>query len=246
MELVACISLPRSGTNFILCNLLNCINNLNINLEVYDQTINSINHKYNNEEIANYSGDEKIDYLLKKSEEKYILHKIFPNMFYKQLLKDKWVDIINKSKYIIFIKRNFLDVFLSEKKIHITNTFALLDTSEIQIEFIINDYIMYKDNIYKEWFQKTKDKCTELNKPFIVLDYDIIKNISTKELQINYCIQKLEEIIDDEFSIIPKENRYNELFVKQDTAENYSQKISNYEAVKVFIENNKIHVNNII
>jgi hypothetical protein len=211
--------------------------------------VDNINNKYNNDYISNYSGDEKIDYLLKVSENKYkyILHKIFPHMFgCKFESEDKWIDIINKSKYIIFIKRKFLDIFLSEKKTHITKKYCKIDTSENQIKFNIKEYEMYYKNKYIEWFQKTKQKCIELNKPFIVLDYDIIKNIESREDQIIYCIQKLKQIIDDDLNSFPKEEWHKEWFVKQDNSENYSQKISNYEEVKDFIEDKLQHLNNII
>jgi hypothetical protein len=240
--IITIISAPRSGTNFILNNLLTKISNLNVNFEIYsDDTaagVNAVNKKYREEIPTNYSKDEIIDHLLTVSEEKYIVHKIFPFMFQGQ----EYSSIINRSKYVIFIKRNFLDVFISNKKARQIKRWLFVDTSEMTIYFDIKEYLADK-KYYENWFKNTKTLCEVLNKPFVIIDYDIIVAMDSEEDQIQYCIEKLKQVTGGNFyAEMKNEGFYAKPIVKQDIQNDYSKKISNYQEVRYFIKNKENHV----
>jgi len=243
-ELITCISLPRSGTTFILSELRK-INELNINLEIYNPTVDlmsMINKKYINFiDIENKNAFEIIDSLLNISKEKYILHKIFLQFFKDYKNNENIFSIINKSNYIIFIKRNFLDIYISLKKVKISNKWGLIDTSDIKIHFDIKEFKTYEKN-YKEWFHYIKQKCIELDKPFITIDYDELMVIQNDNDRLQHILSKLKLIINDELTI-NKEFNY---MTKQDNSEKYEDKIENYEEVKDFISNKDNFINDIV
>jgi hypothetical protein len=248
-NLITCISLARSGTNYILNNLLKRIVEFNINLEIYalDKQIlkNCINPNYYSNQLEKKEPFQIISYLMEQSKEKYLIHKIFPHMFidkkisYDQL---KIIEIINFSNHIIFIKRNLLDVFISEKKTHITNKWIRIDTSDIKIKFDVDEFNIYKNN-YKEWFQYTKKICIELDKQFITIDYDELMTIQNDNDRLQHIVTKMKFIIKDNLTINDKNFNY---MTKQDTAERYENKIENYEEVKDFISNKDNFINDIV
>lgn len=248
-KLITFIGLARSGTNFILNNLLKKIFEFNINLEIYarDEKVikNCIHPKYYINDLEKKDSFEIIKYLLNHAKEKFVIHKIFPHMFIddnKSYNQQKLIELIIFSNYIIFIKRNLLDVFISEKKTHITNKWIHIDTSNIKIHFDIDEFNKYIKN-YKEWFRYTKQKCIELDKPFINIDYDELMTIENDNDRVLHIVTKMKGIIKDELTINDKSFNY---ITKQDKAESYEDKIENYEEVKDFISNKDNFINDIV
>lgn len=246
-KLITFISLPRSGTNYIFNNLLRKIVEFNNNLEIYAlNTLKTcINTKYYFNDLEKKEPFEIIIYLMNQSKEKYVIHKIFPHMFIennKSYDQHKLIELINFSNYFIFIKRNLLDVFISEKKTHITKKWIRIDTSDIKIHFDIDEFNNYTNN-YKEWFRYTKQKCMELEKPFIIIDYDELMTIEHDNDRIFHIVTKMKCIIKDELTINDKNFNF---MTKQDNAESYEDKIENYEEVKDFISNKDNFINDIV
>jgi len=248
-KLITFIGLARSGTNFILNNLLKKIFEFNINLEIYarDKKVikNCINYKYYIHDLEKKDSFEIIKYLLNHTKEKFVIHKIFPHMFMdnnKSYDQHKLTELIFFSNYIIFLKRNLLDVFVSEKKTHITNKWVHIDTSDIKINFDIGEFNEYKKR-YEKWFQFTKQKCMELEKPFITIDYDELMTMENDNDRLLHIVTKMKYIIKDELTIINKEFNY---ITKQDNSEKYEDKIENYDEIKDFISNKDIFFNDIV
>ena len=195
-----------------------------------------------------------IDYLLKKSNEPYLVHKIFKDMFPLLIHNNttnsckegvvclKYDRILNSSQYIFFIKRNTLDIFISEKKIHITQKYTFENTTSIKIEFNIDEYTNYR-NSYLKWFEIAREFCDRENKKYVIIDYDELMKLDNEECQLKYCIEKLQPILDIQLTIY--ENNKTSI-TKQDLSTRYEDKISNYYEVKEFIENAGNHTNTVV
>jgi hypothetical protein len=246
-KLITCISLPRSGTNFIFNTILRKINNFNVNLELFSnsETIRkkTINKKYYYPDLEKKDSLDIIEYLINK-EEKYLIHKIFRAMFCNDYFDIDLLNIIIKSNFIFFIKRNFLDIYISEKKAKITNKYVGLDTSNIKIYFDINDFNNHLE-YYKIWFQIAKQKCYEVNKTFIILDYDEIIKLENEIEMINFVYDKFLSLTNDNLSL-NMNYKHNYKMTKQDNAKSYEDKIENYEEVKDFISNKDDFINDIV
>jgi hypothetical protein len=121
------------------------------------------------------------------------------------------------------------------------NWISVPDTSDIKIHFDIKEFKTYEKN-YKEWFHYIKQKCIELDKPFITIDYDELMVIQNDNDRLQHILSKLKLIINDELTI-NKEFNY---MTKQDNSEKYEDKIENYEEVKDFISNKDNFINDIV
>jgi len=223
-------------------NLFSKISNMNVNFEIYSNDskagLKCVNKKYQRDIQSNCSKDEIIDHLLSVSEEKYVVHKIFPFMFQET----EYTNIVDRSNYIIFIKRNFLDVFISNTKANQIKQWLMVDTTDLSIHFDITEYSNDKQ-YYENWFKNIKSMCDISNKPFVIIDYDVIVSMNSEEEQINYCVEKIREITGDDFQIETTNLMfYNKPVFKQDTLGDYSKKLSNYSEVSDFIENRTNHI----
>jgi hypothetical protein len=251
-KLITCISIPRSGTTYVFEDIFTTINELNVNLELFNpikkDALLCINKKYFISDFEKKKSIEIIEHLLNYSEEKYIIHKIFSYSFntyienYDYESNDELRNLFKLSQYFLFIKRNFLDCYISEKKAKITKKYRFIDTSDIKIIFGIEEFNFFK-NYWKEWFKYTKQKCIELNKNFVVFDYDELIKLENENDKNNYCFDKIKEIICDEITFKINNNKK---LIKQDKSENYEDKIENYEEVKSYLENKENFINDII
>ena len=235
-KLITVLGLGRSGTSNLI-KMLECIKNIDVNSEIFHREMCMTNYKNTRlleENKSIYFEKEKmfkflkyknedhdldiLNFLLENCKEKYFLFKLFK----WQLTEKKVNEIIEKSDYIIIIERkNKIDTYISGVKAHQINSWANKDTSEIKINFNIEDFSKHKqnhENTYRYYHEKCKNKKVlnlSYQQTFVKENfYTLISNFIT-DLDIDYKTS-------DQLPIQDKENEY-------------SKKISNYEEVKDFI-----------
>ena len=161
--------------------------------------------------------------------------KIFTHKIDNKLRFEKRLEVIKHSEFVFLLKRNFIDVYISYKKAKKINIYTKIDTSNIKIDFNINEYEKQKAD-YEKYFEEIEKYCNLYKIKYYIIDYDelhgmkedkilFIKNIIEKQLKIKLTLEKTG------------------IMIKQDTSTDYKDKINNYDVFKQYISNNNININ---
>lgn len=138
------------------------------------------------------------------------------------------------SNNLIIVKRNLLHSFISYKKAELVGKYSKIDTTNKKIHIDVNEFFKYYKNT-NDQFNKITNILSHNN--FVVLNYENIhklKNDDEKSKYIIDCVNKLGL----ELNYI---NDFNGLLFKQDNNKQLSDKISNYNEVKLFLIKNKLN-----
>jgi hypothetical protein len=205
---------------------------MDINYEIFNKKESFVNSE-NNKLLLEKYGENYIDfihknglysetlkYLAENSNKEFLLFKLFAahvsSNVLDNLIKDDLIDYI-----IIYNRKNILDRYISHRKAKKMNKWDHIDTSNIQIHFDPEHYIEYKKNhinVYELYFKLSR------NKKYIYIDYN-------ETLEKELFFKKIKDFI-PELNIKPDKSYQLE---KQDNANYYCQKISNYNEVEKFI-----------
>ena len=239
---IGIIGLARSGTS-CLNKLFNNFSDSNIsnNYEIFNEN-NPYYKKNLLKKICTYYKindsqiNEIISFLIKNDPDKYFNNymnniiseniKIF-KLLEHQLTIENQFKIINNVNFIFILKRNYLDTFISDRKAKQINKYANVDTSDISININLNEYNLFVKK-KEEWFNKIINYLNTNNKKYKIIDYDEFYN-----LNINQKMNLLKDILKDNLNLnLSLNEKLIEELQKQDTCNDYKQKISNYEEVK--------------
>ena len=239
---IGIIGLARSGTS-CLNKLFNNFSDSNIsnNYEIFNEN-NPYYKKNLLKKICTYykinesQVNEIISFLIKNDPDKYFNNymnniiseniKIF-KLLEHQLTIENQFKIINNVNFIFILKRNYLDTFISDRKAKQINKYANVDTSDISININLNEYNLFVKK-KEEWFNKIINYLNTNNKKYKIIDYDEFYN-----LNINQKMNLLKDILKDNLNLnLSLNEKLIEELQKQDTCNDYKQKISNYEEVK--------------
>ena len=239
--LITILGYARTGTNYLCEFLGGTFPTINSNYELFNQKQCFINEKYLDLYLnQNQNQNRKnpilfLNKLMDISEEPIISHKIFPehldiNIVYK---------IIDKSNYVLIVKRNFIDVYISYKKAmdmmnkyKYKNPWIKIDTTNYKIDFDIDEYEQQK-KCYDDWYTNLLSYITKTNKKYYFIDYVDFHKLSLEEKQ-NLIKSKLQTIIPSHLLEI---NKYTETLLKQDKSTDYKTKINNYDEFIHLINN---------
>lgn len=246
MKVICLYSNPRTGSNHI-CELLN--SNLNI-ISLYEifhtyDVKNFINNEYLDALIPymiehanikfNNINDFKQQLFFFRNENMVLFFNLIINFFKKiknidaicfKLFDGHIIDeeifneIINKCDFILVLKRNVVDTFVSELKAEQTKEFINFDTTELKIIF---DASKFKD--YMLTSNKWYNKITRINKLLFVINYECFcdKNIEQK-------YSYLQKNIFDQLGIkLILNTEYTLTIFKQDKNKNIEDKIINID-----------------
>lgn len=239
--LITIITHARSGSNY-LCNLIEkSFDNINSNYEIFNKQKCYINEKNINKILKEYNLENSNDLnllvhknplnflenVIKLSNEPIISHKIF-----SEHLDFNYINlIINKSDFLIILKRKFIDIYISKKraiemqKYH-DNPWININTTDYKIDFDKNEYENQLNN-YNDWFKKINKTIKLNNKNYVIIDYDRFFNLNIED-QINLINKELSKSIPNYLLNYIEINK-NNLLQKQDKSNDYITKINNYK-----------------
>jgi hypothetical protein len=223
-KLITIISQPRSGTNFIINNIIQKLDKVCICGELFFEKP-YIPEKYYYHNMENeYTKQDLIQRLLECCEEEYLVHKVFKD----QVTDDEIRTLICHSDFVCFIMRNHIDRYISNLKALKTSKFINYDYTGVKVEFNIEEFASSMTDT-NQWFQKTITLCDTIGKPTIVFDYDELMRLTQRE-QILHCRDQLTQLLGEELRIDYEKEHFT--VTKQDNSTSYSDMISNYDEVK--------------
>ncbi len=230
-KIIMVLTLKRSGSNNLIQIFWN-FRNINVNYEIFNKYESNCNQKNKNLIIKKYEKDylklttdinyqiEILKYLSENCNEEFFIFKIF--------LEQTSIEILQKMikeniiyHIIILERKNIIDRFISERKAIMLNKWHKFDTTNYKIEFNIQKYKSFKNyhkECYSKYFTIVKDNYT-------YIEYNETINLDS-------IIKKIKSIFPE---LILKDNS-NECLEIQDKSKNYNDKITNYDEVKYFIE----------
>ena len=241
--LITIIAYARTGTNYLSGFLGNTFSNINSNYELFHKKGCFINEKYLNTMIRHYEETDItkivkenpilfLEYLINISEEPIVSHKIFPehlalNIVYK---------IIDKSDYLLIMKRNFIDVYISNKRAmnmikEYKDPWINIDTTNYKIEFDKDEFKFQKKN-FDDWYENTLNYIVKKNKKYYLIDYDCFHKLNLEDKQLLIKTQLCEVISPDLLEI----NTNIDTLKKQDKSSDYKTKIINYNEFINYID----------
>jgi len=186
-----------------------------------------------------------LEFLSKHSTEPYIFTKI-SLVHIANLIKQKSEVIINiiasPNTKVILLERNFIDTYVSLKKVSITSAWRDYDTTDIKITIDLSDFSEYCDRM-SLLYRNIKEILASRKEPFMVSNYDdfhthddsdwnkLVKLqgslLSQLGLRLDIDIERFEEVTEREVS---------PFMAKQDKNSQHKDKIQNYKAIQGLIE----------
>ena len=241
------ISHYRSGTSYFCQLIKKNFENVNMNFEIYSSPyqINIFTRRkveaelgFANEELRNYAKEFPLDYL-----DCIINHNSKSQnvtgfkLFHNHLDWEKAEMVIKRTDFVIFLHRNFLDIYISFIKARLIGKFARVDTSNTKIQFDSKEFEEIENN-YNTWMQKTRALVEKQNIPFVNIHYSTFHKMDFDE-KIDFLKTLLESKL--QLPIIIGNSSLNQrpirLLFKQDQSKSYNESIENYKEFEDYILN---------
>ena len=158
-HLVTIIGHARTGSNY-LCKLIEeSFPDIVSHYELFNKQECHINLNYKDKLELHYNTDklhsvahetplEFLDTVINLSDKKIVSHKIFP----EHITLDIAQKMIDKSRMVFVVKRNFIDVYISKKRAikmlesH-SNPWINVDTTNVKIDFNEDEFIRENGNL---------------------------------------------------------------------------------------------------
>jgi len=245
-HLVTIIGHARTGSNY-LCKLIEeSFPDVASHYELFNKQMCHINSNYKDRLISHYNTDklhlladsnpiEFMDTVINLSDKNIVSHKIFP----EHMTLENAKKMIDKSRMVFLVKRNFIDVYISKKrallmtKTH-SNPWIDVDTTDFKIDFNKDEFINQKRD-YDEWYRNITDYLITKGKPYNVLYYDEFHILDIKGQQV-LIKEKLEQFIDGKcLNLTVTEVEH--VLKKQDKSLDYKTKLNNYSEFMDYICN---------
>ena len=247
-EFISILAIPRTGTNY-LCGLIGRFREIDSLFEIYhnravyignsqltNRVIDYVNRSYQLEIQSNCDRAfidfvrqhplEILDIIRSQSNKRYISFKIFPNHLSQEDLSH--VILHNRRVKKILIKRNLLNAYLSFKFAKMTNNWRDRDTSNLKLNFEIDDFVTWYD-CYQQYYDFIERKFNDSNNAISILKYEEIHAYKTNRDKFAFLYAFLSklglELKENNLSI--PESQLNSLRVKQDKRVNILDKVNN-------------------
>jgi hypothetical protein len=243
---VTIIGYARTGSNY-LCKLIEeSFPDVVSHYELFNKQMCHINLDYKHTLESHYKTDklhlvadrnplEFMDTVIKLSDKNIVSHKIFP----EHITLENAKKIINKSRMVLVVKRNFIDVYISKKRAILmsethNNPWINVDTTNFKIDFNKDEFISQK-RVYDDWYRNITDHLIITGKPYTTLYYDEFHTLDIKGQQI-LIKEKMEQFIDGKCLNLTLTD-VDEVLKKQDKSLDYKTKLTNYSEFMDFICN---------
>lgn len=249
--LITILATARSGSNY-LCDLLgNTFSSVNSNGELFcyndfcfinAKYLKTMQNVYKCEgDLIKYADKDPmlfLNNLMNISQEPIISHKLFESQVELNIV----FKIIDKSEFLIIMKRNPIDMYISYKKASemeqknmYDDPWCNVDTTNYKIIFNITEF-EEREHSLKSWYEKIFNYISKMQKKYCLLDYDDFHKLNLFEQQL--LIKKnISEVIPSDLLNI---NTNITTIKKQDRSVNYKDKIINYDEVSNYIIEFKI------
>jgi hypothetical protein len=230
-KIIMVLTLGRSGSTNLIRNFSNFIN-INVNSEIFNKNESYCNDDNKQLIISRYGKNylkittdknyqiEILKYLSENCNKEFFIFKIFICQTTIEILQ-KMIKENIIYRIIILQRKNIIDRFISERKAYMLNEWTTFATTNYKIEFNIQKYESFKNyhkKYYSKYFKIVKDNYT-------YIEYNETINLDS-------IIKKIKSI----FPELILKNNSNNCLEKQDKSKNYNDKITNYDEVKDFIE----------
>jgi hypothetical protein len=244
-KLITLLTIPRTGSNYF-CNFTDkSFKNISVNYELFNTDICYVRYNLRKKIWLLYDASDNLHEKVKDDpfqllvnisnvcEEENIMFKLFLDHL---KINDSQKILLNSS-LIIFLKRDYLDVYISHEKAKLLNEFENIDTTNIKINFDPLNYES-KNNYYNNYYHILRDFIIENNIPYVDIHYDSFHKLNVKEQQMF-----LKDIFDK--YLIGNNIQFKEKvdplhFFKQDRSYSYREKIENYDEFLEYFSKQKI------
>jgi hypothetical protein len=246
MHLVTIIGYARTGSNY-LCKLIEeSFPDVVSHYELFNKQMCHINTNYKEILESHYNTDKLhlkadndpigfMDTVINLSDKNIVSHKIFP----EHLSLENAKKMVDKSRMLFIVKRNFIDVYISKKRAlkmletH-SNPWINVDTTNFKIDFNREEFISQKRD-YDEWYRKMTHYLINTGKPYTTLYYDEFHILDIQGQQ-QLIKEKMEQFINGK-SLNLRVTPVEKVLKKQDTSYDYKTKINNYSEFMDFVCN---------
>ena len=245
-HLVTILGHARTGSNY-LCKLIEeSFPDVVSHYELFNKQMCHINLDYkdrlekhyktdNLHKVANNNPLDFMETVINLSDKNIVSHKIFP----EHITLENAKKIVNRSRMIFVVKRNFIDVYISKKRaIMMTDThnnpWIDVDTTNFKIDFNRDEFISQKRD-YDEWYRNMTDYLITTGKPYTTLYYDEFHSLNIKGQQ-ELIKEKMERFINGECLNL-NVNSVREVLKKQDKSLDYKTKVNNHKEFMDFVCN---------
>jgi len=235
-KLITLISLPRSGTEFVLHNILKKFTQICVCLELFNPNKDIVKNAFPDKYTTQYREDKEdfLTELIKRCDEEYLIFKVFDS----HVTGDELKRLIKRSHAVIFLTRNYVDQYISMKKGHLTGRNMFFDHTNVKIQFDVTDF---KDccKIYNDFFSIAKEEVNISQTPHTTLEYEVITSIRSEEEQVHYCHNVLNNLLGRSLILNMKDKHFK--VTKQDNSTRYEDKIENYDEVRNIVTNRPMY-----
>ena len=189
-KIILLLSMARCGTNY-LTSLMHRFKNINANAEIFHkhnihcnaEILMKLKQNLNDEELRDLIDNDPLNYIRKIKDvvdEDYIFFKMFDSHFYRVINDDNIKNFLKEISLVLIVDRNPLDIFISKKKADKIKKWSQVDTSNVKIDFDINEYKSFLNRKHT-WFDKIDKMIQESNIPTIKLNYETISEKSDSD-----------------------------------------------------------------
>lgn len=246
--LVSIIGHARTGSNY-LCKLIEeSFPDVASHYELFNKQMCHINTNYKEIVESHYKTDklhlvadrnplEFMDTVINLSDKNIVSHKIFP----EHLTLNNSKKIVDKSRIIFVVKRNFIDVYISKKRAILmmethSNPWIDVDTTNFKIDFNKDEFIKQK-KIYEEWYRNITEYLIIKGKSYTTLYYDEFHTLDIQGQQ-QLIKEKIEQFIDGKCLNLTLTD-VDQVLKKQDNSLDYKTKINNFNEFMDFVCNSQ-------
>jgi len=245
-DLITILTTARSGSNYFCECIEKSFEDINVNYELFNKNICCLHNKLKKPISAIY--DISFDNLhVKIKDNPYQLierikqsvseNNILFKLFLDHLSSNETENILIKSKMVIILKRNVLDMFISNEKALLVNRYSEINTTDIKIRFDCKQYENIKA-YYEKLFKIYDIFLKKNNIPYIVIHYEEFHTLTLKEQKLNMKNIWDTYIPGNCINIVKNEKPIT--FFKQDISNDYKDKIINYtEFLEYFEKSNR-------
>jgi len=244
--LITVITISRTGSNYF-CDLVEkSFTNIHVSYELFNKNecyigdfklYNKFKDNYDNvplKELYTKIKDNPLQ-LLKNISQHCKEESFLFKLFYDHLSLEQTKEIITNSSCIIFLKRDFLDRFVSNEKARNLNEYSCIDTTHKKIFFDKKEY--QRKRVYYDTLEtKIYDIVKECSIPSIDIHYETFHSLDT-HLQRLFLQQNVFDKYVSEVGITIRENPSPPRFFKQDLTSCYEEKIENYPEFEEYFKN---------
>lgn len=134
--------------------------------------------------------------------------------------------ILSQSSMVIILKRNFLDIYISNEKAKLLKTWSNKTTNGINIVFDCKQYenekVYYEQlyNLYETYLQDSSI-------PYVMIQYEDFHKLSLQEQKV---------YVQDIVALDLHDTHRDFCYIKQDTTTDYRDKIVNYEEFQDYFQ----------